>query len=203
MSSLRGTVDLSVVTVTAIVGEDDVDTAAAWNAVDANVLVCPAEPGSFGQRINYGYQHTKREWLLLVGDDVRFHPGWLTYVLEAASSSGCSVVGTIDLGNGAVSRGLHATHPVIRRKYVDEVGASWDGPGVVAHEGYRHCYVDNEIVLAAQQRATWVMAFSAVIEHLHPAWGKSEHDETYAIGGAAMGADSRIWDQRRAAHAEP
>jgi hypothetical protein len=121
------------------------------------------------------------EWLFVVGDDVRFHPGWLDHA-QAAAGDQFHVVGTNDLANPRVMAGKHATHLLIRRSYVDEMGASWDGPKTVAHEGYRHWWVDDEIVAAARQRGVWSMAINSTVEHLHPAWGKGEQDEVYELG---------------------
>ena len=58
------------------------------------------------------------------------------------------------MSNPRVISGEHGTHLLIRRSYIDEVGASWgtDGkgtPGEVCHDGYTHMYVDDEIVTAA------------------------------------------------------
>jgi hypothetical protein len=106
------------------------------------------------------------------------------------------VVGTNDLGNPRVTSGEHATHLLIRRSYVDEHGASWDGPKTVCHEGYRHWYVDDEIVTAAKQRGTWAMALGSVVEHLHPMWGKGEPDEVYLAGQASAKADAELFQAR-------
>jgi hypothetical protein len=197
MFSLAETTDKALVTV--IAGLDDMQTAQAWALAGARVIVCPAEPGSFAQRVNYGYRHTFREWIFLSGDDVDFHAGWVE-AAEAQITPTKHVVGTNDLGNGSVTAGLHATHMFIRRSYVDEQGASWDGPGVVCHEGYRHCYVDDEIVTAAKQRDAWTPALDSIVEHLHPSWGKSLIDETYEIGIQTMGQDGLIFQQRAAQH---
>lgn len=200
INSLSATVQ-GTCRVTAIAGLDDLQTAEAWARAGASVIICPSEPGSFAQRINYGYGRTHRPWMLLCGDDVDFHDGWLEAAKRVAEEvPDARVIGTNDLGNGAVTAGLHATHMLINRDYVDECGASWDGPGVVCHEGYRHCYVDNEIVEAAKQRGVWAMAIDSIVEHLHPAWGKAEIDETYAIGNESMGADRLVYEARYAAH---
>jgi hypothetical protein len=199
--SLYATVGRDACRVTIIAGLDDLQTAEAWARTGVNVVVCPAEPGSFAQRINYGYKRTYRPWMLLCGDDLSFYDGWLE-ALERANERvpRARVIGTNDLGNGSVTAGLHATHMLISRDYVNEVGASWDGPGIVCHEGYRHCYVDNEIVEAAKQRQVWEMAIDSIIEHLHPAWGKADMDETYALGIGTMGADALVYQARYAAH---
>ena len=128
---------------------------------------------------------------------MRFHPGWLDQAQHAARD-GASVVGTNDLHNPRSLAGEHSPHPMVRRSYVDKQGASWDGPGVVAHEGYAHWFVDDEIVLAAKQRDTWTMAVHSKVEHLHPLWGLAPDDDTYALGREHTGADKALFEQRLA-----
>jgi hypothetical protein len=148
--------------------------------------------------VNVGYAKTTEPWLLLTGDDVTFHPGWLDHAQYVGDNLEASVVGTNDLGNPRVTAGDHSCHPLIRRAYVDRMGASWDGPGVVAHEGYRHWYVDDEIVTAARQRGVWQMALGSIVEHLHPAWGKAETDSTYKLGQSFAEQDKKLFQERLA-----
>jgi len=154
------------------------------------------EMGSFAEKVNRGFEVSNEPWLFLVGDDVRFHKGWLDQAMEVARQTNVFVVGTNDLGNPAVLAGEHATHMLISRSYVDRVGASWDGPGIVCHEGYRHWFVDNEIVVAAKQRGVWAPCLASHVEHLHPYYGKAAPDEVYRIGERAAGTDRALWDQR-------
>jgi hypothetical protein len=236
MRSLRASTGLA--TAFAIADADDSETIAAWRLAGATVLTMDLDsPGTFAQKINYGYEcmaHPTRlltlpaipqdqadefverfggasdayrtiylstttaappPWLLVVGDDVRFHPGWLDQA-QAVAGDRLHVIGTNDLSNPRVTSGQHATHVLIRRSYVDDVGASWDGPKVVAHEGYRHWYVDDEIVTAAKQRGVWAMAINSHVEHLHPAWGKGAHDEVYELGMSFAEQDKATFEAR-------
>lgn len=152
--------------------------------------------GSFGEKVNKGYEISKEPWLFLVGDDVRFRPGWLDQAMAVARGTGKAVVGTNDLGNPMVQSGDHATHMFISRAYIEKVGASWDGPGVVCHEGYRHWFIDNEIVTAAKIRDEWAPCTAAVVEHLHPYFRKGEMDETYEIGASQAEADGALFRAR-------
>ena len=195
MASLRATTGLA--TVYAVATFDDADTAKAWEDTGATVLY--ADDISFASKVNAGHAQTSEPWLFLTGDDVRFHPGWLDHAQAAAT--GHDVVGTNDLGNPRVMKGEHAVHMLIRRAYVDEQGASWDGPGSVCHEGYRHWYVDDEIVTAARQRGAFAHAPGAVVEHLHPLWGKGETDDVYELGQESQNADRDLFQKRLAAHA--
>ena len=171
----------------------------AW--LEAGAVVIPwngPPPGTYPQRLNLGYTHTDEPWLLCAADDVRFHPGWLDQA-QAAARGAVAVVGTNDLHNPRVLAGEHATHPMVRRAYVDDQGAGWDGPKVLAHEGYRHWYVDDEIVTAAKQRGAWVAAAHAKVEHLHPLWGLADDDDTYEAGRVHAAADRDLFGQRLAA----
>lgn len=175
----------------------DADSAAAWRSAGAEVLV--GDEVSFAQRVNAGYRATDEPWLFLVGDDVRFHRFWLINA-KLIGSRRYHVVGTADLANPRVMAGDHATHLLVRRWYVDEVGASWDGPKVVCHEGYRHWFVDDEIVTAAQRRGVWAFARSSVVEHLHPLTGKAEWDDVYEIGVQHKDADEQLFRSRLLEH---
>jgi hypothetical protein len=192
MTTLRASTGLA--TAYAVVHEDDADTARAWKEAGAQVLTGPAE--SFAQKCNAGCRETAQPWVFLAGDDVAFHPGWLDHAQHTARTQGAAVVGTNDLGNPRVTSGSHATHLLIARSYLDEQGGSWDGPGIACHEGYRHWYVDNEIVSVAQQRGVWAMALGSVVEHLHPSWGKAATDDVYKLGQSHAEADRKTFEKR-------
>lgn len=192
MRSLRASTGMAKVY--AIADPDDGETIAAWTQAGAEV-VQGDDLVTFAKKGNAGYGHTAEPWLFLVGDDVRFHPGWLDHA-QAAAGERFHVVGTNDLTNPRVISGQHATHLLIRRSYVDNWGASWDGPKVVAHEGYRHWYVDDEIVSAAKQRGVWAMAINSTVEHLHPGWGKGKNDDVYELGQSFAEQDKATFTRR-------
>jgi hypothetical protein len=192
MRSLRASTGLA--TVYAVADDDDPETAEAWAAAGAQVIV--GDRVTFARKVNLGYQKTSEPWLFLTGDDVKFHPGWLDHAQHVAGELKADVVGTNDLGNPRVLAGEHATHLLVRRSYVDEVGASWDGPGVVAHEGYRHWYVDDELVTAAKRRGVWQMALGSIVEHLHPIFGKGAEDDVYKLGQASADEDAKLFQSR-------
>jgi GT2 family glycosyltransferase len=186
----------------AVCDEGDLESIAAWDATDANVITLEPghDPGTFAEKVNAGYRLTEQLWLFLAGDDVKFKPGWLDHAQHAARD-GYDVIGTNDLHNPLVKAGEHATHLLVRRAYVDEQGASWDGPKVVAHEGYRHWFVDNEVVTAAKQRGVWKMALQSHVEHLHPLWGLAPDDDTYRLGQAHAEQDQALFQERLKANA--
>lgn len=173
----------------------------AFDAVNPYTIIC-GTGHTFAAKVNaaYGflthYEGTEPSWFLLVGSDVIFHPGWLENALLTAELTGAKLIATNDLGNPRVMAGTHATHPLISRAYIDEEGASWDGPGVVCHEGYKHCFVDDELTTVAQQRGVFAFAKDSVVEHLHPYWGRAESDETYRLGESSFEADKALFIER-------
>lgn len=197
MRSLRASTGLAQAY--AIYDEDDLETRDAWKHAGAHVI--QSSGTSFAIKINDGYRATSEPNLFLVGDDVRFHAGWYDHASYAQGVSGCRVVGTNDLGNPRVMRGEHATHMLIARDYVDEHGASWDGPGKVTHEGYGHWFVDDEIVTCAKARGTFVVALGSKVEHLHPIFGKGEVDEVYELGQTRVEADKKMFEARASKYA--
>jgi hypothetical protein len=196
MRSLRASTGLA--RVYAVADDDDPETAEAWASAGAQVIVDNVR--TFARKVNLGYAKTSEPWLFLAGDDVHFHPGWLDHAQHVAAMLHGDVVGTNDLANERVMSGDHATHLLIRRSYADEVGASWDGPGVVCHEGYRHNFVDDEIVTAAKQRGVWQMSLGACVEHRHPVFNTAEDDEVYQLGGSSFEDDRKLFRSRLEAH---
>lgn len=199
MDSLKVTAELAAVY--AVCDSDDEQTIAAWK--DAGAVTLVDDLVTFPKKVNLGYRETVEPWLFLVGDDVVFHPGWLDQAMHVARQTGADVIGTNDLGNPRVIAGEHATHMLLRRSYVDEVGASWDGPGVVCHEQYRHCFVDDEVVNAAKRRGAFASAKHSVVEHRHPFWESAPDDDVYALGRERFDDDRRLFLNRFEANSQP
>lgn len=199
MASLRASTGLAEAF--AVCDVEDDETALAWKEAGATIITRD-EPGigTFAQKVNLGYSQSTQPWVFIAGDDVTFHPGWLDHAQHTAGTTGATVVGTNDLGNPRVVNGEHAVHLLIRRTHIDAAGTSWDGPGILAHEGYRHWFVDDEIVTRAKQTSTWAMSLGSVVEHLHPLWGKAEDDETYQLGQSAAEGDARLFKTRCASY---
>jgi len=194
MESLLESVGYDCARAYAVVSEADKPTCAAWLSAKANVLITPRI--TFAEKVNYAYGLTDEEWLFLTGDDVAFHPGWADELLRVAGETGAQVVGSNDLTNPRTAEGRHSPHMLISRQYIADRGASWDGPGVVCHEGYSHMFVDDEIVTVAKQRGVFALAKDAVVEHLHPVSGKAEVDATYRLGWSYADLDKSRFAER-------
>lgn len=150
--------------------------------------------GTYSEKINAGIAATTEPLLFLAADDLHFHRGWLT--AAAAHMRGpVGVVGTNDLGNRRVIAGEHATHSLVARWYA-EVGTI-DEPGKLLHEGYQHCFTDDELVATAKKRGAWAFAADAIVEHQHPDWGKADRDPIYDKGQATFRDDRRVFRTRR------
>lgn len=195
MRSLRASTGLA--DAYAIYDEDDLGTRDAWKQAGAHVI--QSSGPTFAVKINDGYRATSEPWMFLVGDDVRFHPGWYDHARLAGEITDAAVVGTNDLCNPRVVRGEHATHMLVRRSYVAETGF-WDGPGVVCHEGYGHWFVDDELVMSAKQAGVWSMSLASRVEHLHPIFGKGENDAVYELGQSRQEQDAKIFEARASKH---
>lgn len=179
----------------------DINDYAERAAIDAHlgdqvrVIVSSDIVTTFPAKVNLGYAETIEPWLLLVGDDVRFHRGW-SWKAQQAAGDRYHLVATDDRLSPRVAYGAHATHPLIRRSWVEASGASWDGPGVLAHEGYRHWFVDDEWSTKARAEDVFTYARHAVVEHLNPL--EPTADRVYALAWAARNRDQRTYQERLA-----
>lgn len=166
----------------------------AVEATDARLLITPWVPGhgDYAKKINYAFRHTTEEWVFLAADDLCFCPGWA----DKALAHHGHVIGTNDLGNSRVTAGDHATHNLVSRRYIVELGVV-DRPGDVLHEGYWHNFCDDELVGTARARGVWKFARDSWVEHLHPHWGKADPDDTYKRGQMNFEADRQLFRARQ------
>ena len=162
----------------------------------AVVMEYPALSGDFARKINTGFHATQGEWVFMCADDVRFEPRWDTTALKVAKDR-FDVVGTNDLANAQVQRGLFGTHCLIRRRYVTETGGTAEGePGTVLWEGYDHNFVDRELCHVAQHRGVFVFARHSRVRHYHPLWRTAPDDPTYRKALKNFRADQRLFLSR-------
>ena len=149
---------------------------------------------TFAENVNACYRNSTADWVLVVGDDCQFTPGW--FEAAAALSDRYDVIGTNDsepgrVRNPVVAKGEHADHFFIRRAYIDDEGSSLDGPGVVMPECYRHWWTDKEVIELAKARAVYGHAHDCRIIHHHPGYDGDEaaraSDPVYtaAVGSSA------------------
>jgi glycosyltransferase involved in cell wall biosynthesis len=151
--------------------------------------------GDSARKLNAGARAARGEWLLACDDDVAFHPGWLTEVQRIHAATGAQVIGTNDLGNPHVVAGHSSTKPCFHRQYLPE--GTIDQAGLLYHEGYWHNGPDSEACETAKARGTWAFANEAIIEHLHPDWGKASDDATYRLHRHRYRKDEQLLRRRQ------
>lgn len=175
---------------------ENAEDTAAW-IPHANLTALEESVHTFAEKVAWAYSTLVSEpYVLLVGSDVVFKPHWLESAMKVADKTGAGLIATNDLGNPRVMAGRHATHPLISRRYIEEKGASWDGPGTIVHTGYRHCFVDDEWSVKAQTDGEFAFARRSEIEHRHPAWGKAESDWVYEKGMSSFQEDKALFLSR-------
>lgn len=174
--------------------------AAEAAGVDVAVVAWPQPAkADWARKHNEAFLTMSEDWMLLGGDDIVFHDGWFHHCLNAAarhSGVGACVVGTNDLGNDRVLKGHHSTHPLVHRGYLDCGGVVDDATRLLP-ECYGHWFVDDEFVKTAMARRTYAHAFEALVEHMHPNWGKAQDDATYRQGQASLYEDRRLFERRK------
>lgn len=146
-----------------------------------------------------GYQRTTAPYLFCGADDLRFHKGWDHAALATMwALPHLRVVGTNDLCNPYVSAGMHSTHSLVDRRYLDEVGGTVDaGPGSFLPTIYDHQYCDTEFIGTAKVRAVFAPCLDSIVEHMHWTLGKTPEDATSAKTIAHLDDDTALYDERR------
>tara|TARA_R110000868_G_scaffold123472_4_gene326966 strand:+ start:2583 stop:4400 length:1818 start_codon:yes stop_codon:yes gene_type:complete len=132
---------------------------------------------TYAENVNELVGRSESDWILIVGDDVEFTPGW--FEAAAAVSEECDIIGTNDsepgrVRNPDVAAGRHADHFFVRRDYINAIGSSLDGPGVTMPECYRHWFVDKEVIGLAKARGVFKFAEDCRIIHHHPGYDGDE-----------------------------
>lgn len=155
---------------------------------------------SYPQNVNACLAQSTADWVLVVGDDVEFQPGWFE---AAVPLTDCyDVVGTNDsepgrIRNPDVAAGVHADHFFVRRQYIDDVGASLDGPGTLIAECYRHWWSDKELVELAKARGVFTPCLESRIVHHHPGYDGREDlreaDPVYVAAVASADFDRYLY----------
>lgn len=153
---------------------------------------------NYSGAINTAYKRSDASFFFAAADDLKFHPGWAEAAL-AKMTDWVLVVGTADLLNPYVTAGMHATHYLINRVYLDEIGGVVDeGPSSFLNEAYTHNYTDTEFIGTAKARARFQPCFDSVVEHLHALSGRgAAPDATTEKSYAHAHQDSALYDSRR------
>ena len=114
----------------------------------------------------------------------------------ASPSPPCNSTNTGGSPGGGFHPRAAATHFLVTRSYVEQFGTI-DEPGKFFHEGYPHEWVDDEAIGTAQYRKAYAYADDSIVEHMHPAWGKADWDDTYRRMGQRMRDGQTLFNRRR------
>lgn len=158
---------------------------------------------TYAENVNRLVADSNADWVLVVGDDVEFKPGW--FEAAQALSDRFDVIGTNDsepgrVRNPEVAAGRHADHFFVRRSYIDDEGGSLDGPGTLMPTAYRHWFVDKEVIGLAKARGVFTPCLDSVIVHHHPGYDGDEKareaDPTYMAAVDGSEADRKTFLKR-------
>jgi glycosyltransferase involved in cell wall biosynthesis len=174
--------------------EEDAPTRAAVDATGERCLINTGPP-TYAGAINAAYHATDEPYFFCGADDLRFYPGWLTHAL-AAMADGIGVVGVNDLAYVDAINGERAPHFLVRRRYITRYSGVVDQPDTVL-SAYDHNYTDTEFVGTARARRMYRYCPEAIVEHLHPLWGKATDDPVYAKGRRRYEEDTQRYTRRR------
>lgn len=180
-----------------IVEIDDIDELIAVHEhqVPGVEILTVLDAHTWPEKINVGVSEVLADWYLCAADDIGFTAGWWQATMPARQNPRIGVIGTNDLANPRVIAGDHTCHPLLRRRYIIEQG-TWDQPGRAIHEGYKHWYCDDELVITAKLRDAWQFCPEAIIEHHHPYWTGQPADNTYRLGEANSVQDRNMFLDR-------
>lgn len=145
---------------------------------------------------NTAYLKTTEKYFFTGSDDFDFKPGWLEKALEKMAGK-ITVVGVNDLHNPDVTSQKYATQFLIDRDYIKERSGVFDEENIILSETYIHNWSDREFFETAKLRGVFAFCPEAHVEHLHPAWGLSKMDETYAKQNGTGSHDRRLFLRRR------
>jgi len=187
---------------------DTAERAAIGHAARADhyddVRIIDADDGDgFSPKMNRGLRNTAEDFVFWCGDDVEFTPGWLEEARKL--SDRYDVIGTNDsepgrVRNVEVAEKRHADHFFVRRSYVDDEGATLDGPGILAPEAYTHWWTDREVVELAKARGVFIPCLESVVIHHHPGYDGREDlrsaDATYMKAVDSADRDRKTWLSR-------
>lgn len=175
---------------------DTVDELIAWDR-RVRLLINERRACTTGA-YNTAMGHLVTPWWFASGDDLVFADGWDVPVMKLAAEGKWKVIGTNDLGNPDVLRGITATHFLVESDYILTQGGVLDlRPGLAGCEDYQHNFFDCELVETAHERGVWVPCLESHVEHRHWVFGKSGIDATYARTRPFEHPDRVLWGERR------
>lgn len=169
-----------------VITEDSETIGLIRSELDALVELV-VETGTPVQKWNVGAAWADNDWLVLVGDDCRFEPGWWGKVKATPNR------GFVGLYEG-VTWVNAVGHWAITRDCAQEVLG-----GVLALPAYKSGYFDQETCELMHQAGRYAVTKDIVLVHNHFSLGRSVFDETYRKGQTWQAEDKLVFETRKAA----
>lgn len=154
---------------------------------------------SYAGAVNTAFLHTDHDHVFLAADDVFFHPHWDMPLFDRiAADPWAQVIGTNDRLNPYVASGLHATHYLVAREYVDVYGSGVidSREPILLYEGYKHNYTDTEFIATAKMRSRFRPCLDSIVAHQHHTTGLIYVDDTYEKSMSTMSDDAHTYRSR-------
>lgn len=168
----------------------DTDEVAEVAREAGSKVICSSSPITAPQAWNRGAAVASAAWFGLGADDLYFHDGWLEALWPLLEAHDGEVIGLND-GADSFHRLGCATHFVASRAFcINHMG------GVLVPPVYAHGMVNAEVNRIAQSLNLFTYCPDALVEHLHPDWGKAAPDALYARD---LSGDKRLFSVRAAA----
>ncbi len=149
---------------------------------------------SYAEAINITFPGLTQPFFL-GADDINFGPDWERYAMDCMTD-GVSVAGTNDLHHKGVLAGETATHYLVRRSYINEMGGTVDRSYPVLFQ-YHHNYTNTEFILTARARGKFVPCLKSIVERCHWTWDKAPFDPVYEKGTREFAADTAVFESRK------
>ncbi len=146
--------------------------------------------------INTGYQFTKEPFIFCGSDDLDFHGGWDTELLNVMKDPKIGMTGPMDSWEISKS-GVHCSHLFIRRTYLQKYSGVEDEKNVVYSSKYLHLMCDIETEQTAMKRGAFEQCKTAFVEHNHWFMHTAPKDATYELCDKCREHDLVVFNERR------
>lgn len=134
-------------------------------------------------------RHPDYQYYVAAADDLVFYPGWLGKSLGAMNVLGYGLVGFNDMNRDGSEL---ATHWIADRDFL----IKYNG-GVIYAPWYKSQWCDPELNEIAKRAGRFTWCEDALVEHIHPNYGKSPSDATYRISESNESLDRDVYNIRR------
>lgn len=172
-----------------ILEKKDILSIAVCEMLKYNFIINTGAP-KYSACINTAFKQTDEPLFFCAADDLDFQKDWLK-IAKSKLSDQIRVVGTNDLLNNFVALGVHATHFLVKRSYIDKQTGTIDQSFPVLYE-YDHNYTDTEFIGTARFRNAFAPCLESVVKHVH-----ANRDETTEKTLRNASLDAQLYHSRK------